>query len=107
IALMGLGIFSLIATIVFWVMLPESKNFKKQTLNLKESLISLARPFKRQELNLLFAVGFLLPAGFVAVYNYIGFELIQPPYSLSQTFVGFIFIVYLVGTFSSTWMGML
>ncbi|MEH7483424.1 MFS transporter, partial [Neobacillus drentensis] len=29
------------------------------------------------------------------------------PYSLSQTLVGFIFIVYIVGTFSSTWMGML
>lgn len=31
----------------------------------------------------------------------------KPPYSLSQTAVGFIFLVYLVGTFSSTWMGML
>ncbi len=27
----------------------------------------------------------------------------KPPYSLSQTAVGFIFLVYLVGTFSSTW----
>lgn len=41
------------------------------------------------------------------MYNYIGFQLIQPPYLLSQTLVGFIFIVYIVGTFSSTWMGML
>ncbi|HJV18181.1 MAG TPA: MFS transporter, partial [Bacillales bacterium] len=33
--------------------------------------------------------------------------LLAPPYSLSQTIVGFIFVVYLVGTVSSTWMGML
>lgn len=107
IALMGVGMFSLVATITFWLVLPESKNFNKQPMNLKNSLIALARPFQKHELHLLFAVGLLLPAGFVSIYNYIGFELIAPPYSLSQTLVGFIFIVYLVGTFSSTWMGML
>lgn len=107
IALMGVGLFSLVATIVFWLLLPESKNFQKQPLNLKESITSLGRPFKMRGLLYLFAIGFLLPAGFVSLYNYIGFELIQPPYSLSQTLIGFIFVVYLVGTFSSTWMGML
>jgi YNFM family putative membrane transporter len=30
-----------------------------------------------------------------------------PPYSLSQTIVGWIFVIYIVGTFSSTWMGRL
>lgn len=107
IALMGVGVFSFIATVIFWMMLPESKNFQSQKMNVKKIFTSLIRPFKIPGLLYLFAVGFFLPAGFVALYNYIGFELIQPPYLLSQTLVGFIFVVYLVGTFSSTWMGML
>lgn len=44
---------------------------------------------------------------FVALYNYVEYPLINPPYSLSQTIVGFIFVIYLVGTFSSTLMGRL
>jgi len=36
---------------------------------------------------------------------YIGFRLIAPPYSLSHAAVGSTFAVYLVGTFSSAWVG--
>ena len=39
--------------------------------------------------------------GFVSVYNYIGFRLLDPPYNLSQSAIGAIFVVYLAGTFSS------
>ena len=42
---------------------------------------------------------------FVAMYNYIAFPLLAPPYNLSQTAVGALFMVFLVGTFSSTFMG--
>jgi YNFM family putative membrane transporter len=42
---------------------------------------------------------------FVTVYNYIGFRLLGPPYNLSQTAVGFIFTLYLIGIFSSAWVG--
>lgn len=42
---------------------------------------------------------------FVTMYNYISYLLMSAPYHLSQTLVGFIFVVYLTGTFSSTWMG--
>lgn len=107
IALTGIGIISLFATMIFWLFLPPSTNFKPQPLQLKHFFISMLSHFKTPGLAYLFLIGFLLQGGFVSLYNYIGFELIQPPYSLSQTLVGFIFIVYIVGTFSSTWMGML
>lgn len=42
---------------------------------------------------------------FVTTYNYIGYRLLEPPYSLSQTQVGAIFAVYLLGTGSSAWVG--
>jgi YNFM family putative membrane transporter len=52
-------------------------------------------------------MAFLLMGSFVTVYNFVGIPLMGPPYHLSQTLIGFIFIIYLVGTFSSTWMGKL
>jgi MFS transporter, YNFM family, putative membrane transport protein len=45
--------------------------------------------------------------GFVALYNYVGYHLLGAPYELSQAAVGWIFVLYLVGTFSSAWMGRL
>lgn len=107
IALLGIGIISLVASFVFLLILPPSTHFKPQSFALKKLSGSLFSQFKEPGLLSLFIIGFLLMGSFVSLYNYIGFQLIQPPYSLSQTLVGFIFIVYIVGTFSSTWMGML
>lgn len=107
VALMGVGIISLLSTVIFLALIPPSAHFKPQTFQLKSLTGSLFSQFKVPGLTYLFTIGFLLMGGFVSLYNYIGFELIAPPYSLSQTVVGFIFIVYIVGTFSSTWMGML
>jgi YNFM family putative membrane transporter len=53
----------------------------------------------------LFAEGFVLMGAFVTVYNYIGYRLMAAPYRLSQSAVGLLFTVYLVGTFSSTFIG--
>ena len=53
----------------------------------------------------LFAEGFVLLGAFVTIYNYIGYRLMAPPYGLSQSAVGLLFSVYLVGTFSSTFIG--
>ncbi|WP_017755394.1 MFS transporter [Calidifontibacillus oryziterrae] len=107
IALAGIGIISLLASIIFWFILPKSSHFKPQKLAMKPTITSLFSKFREPGLPSIFITGFLLMGSFVSLYNYIGFQLIAPPYSLSQTLVGFIFIVYTVGTFSSTWMGML
>jgi YNFM family putative membrane transporter len=61
--------------------------------------------FRDPGLPWLFLEGFLLLGAFVTVYNYLGYRLLAPPYNLSQTMVGLIFALYLVGTFSSAWMG--
>jgi YNFM family putative membrane transporter len=45
--------------------------------------------------------------GFVSIYNYIGFRLLAPPYGLSQSGVSLIFLVYLLGSFSSGVVGSL
>lgn len=107
IAIIGMGILGLIASIVFYYMLPQSRHFEAKPLQLKPLGSSLLSHLKTPSLIYLFLIGFFAQGSFVSMFNYMGFELVQPPYSLSQTIVGFIFVVYIVGTFSSTWMGML
>jgi len=55
----------------------------------------------------LFAEGFVVMGVFVCSYNYIGFRLAAPPFSLSQTIIGSVFVLYLIGAVSSTVMGSL
>lgn len=107
VAIMGIGLISLLASIIFWLILPKSTHFNPRKFEIKTLAISLFSQFREPGLVYIFITGFLLMGSFVSLYNYIGFQLIAPPYSLSQTLVGFIFVVYIVGTFSSTWMGML
>ncbi|MDQ1122426.1 MFS transporter [Microbacterium trichothecenolyticum] len=49
----------------------------------------------------LYAQAFLLMGAFVAVYNYLGFHLVQPPFSLAPGIVTLLFSAYLAGTLSS------
>ena len=66
---------------------------------------SLIGHFADPGLRLLFLISFLLMGCFVTVYNYIGFRLLEPPFSLSQTEVGLIFLLYLLGGLRSAMMG--
>lgn len=55
----------------------------------------------------LYAQGLLLMGGFVALYNYLGFRLSAPPFSLPQTLISLLFLAYLAGTWSSAQAGVL
>ncbi|WP_251551542.1 MFS transporter [Neobacillus muris] len=107
IAMGSIGLISLILSMWFWRHLPNSKHFAPQPLKLKQLFASLFRHLKDPALLCLYGIAFILMGSFVTLYNYIGFQLLEPPYNLSQTIVGWIFLVYLTGTFSSTWMGQL
>jgi predicted MFS family arabinose efflux permease len=49
----------------------------------------------------LYAQGFLLMGGFVAMYNYLAFRLEAPPYLLPAGLASLLFLAYLAGTVSS------
>ncbi|MDV7399629.1 hypothetical protein RZS08_49905, partial [Arthrospira platensis SPKY1] len=55
----------------------------------------------------LFTCGFLLMGAFFGVYNYLGFRLQAPPFSLPQSLLGAVFLLYLIGSASSAWAGRL
>ncbi|ROR92018.1 YNFM family putative membrane transporter [Nocardioides aurantiacus] len=49
----------------------------------------------------LLSVPFWLMGGFVAVYNYLGFRLSEPPFDLPPALLGLVFLAYLAGTVAS------
>lgn len=100
IALMGLGM-----ALVFMRALPASRHFSARRLRPRALAGAMAGLLRDPALRWLFAGGFLLMGSFVTIYNYIGYRLLAPPYALSPGAEGMIFAVYLVGIFSSTWMG--
>jgi len=100
-----IGTLGLIAGILAWRSLPASAHFHPRRAHPVELLRSFADHLRDPGLRNLFAEAFLLMGAFVTLYNYLGYRLVAPPYSLSQTAIGAIFIVYLIGTASSTWIG--
>jgi len=41
----------------------------------------------------------------VSFYNYLGFRLVEAPFALSHATIGAVFLLYVVGMFSSPWAG--
>ncbi|APM40860.1 MFS transporter [Clostridium kluyveri] len=104
-ALACIGILGVLASVIFWTKLPASKHFEPRSFEINKLLRSMVNHLKSPDLICLYCIGFLIMGSFVALYNFIGFQLVKPPYSLSSTLVSFIFVIYVVGTFSSTFMG--
>ncbi|MGG1575401.1 MFS transporter [Fictibacillus sp. NRS-1165] len=107
IAIGGIGFISLAATFVFWHSLPPSQNFKARPLKIGKLVQSLIEHLKDPGLVSLFLMGFLLLGSNVALFNYVAYVLLGKPYSLSQTFVSSIFLIMIIGMFSSVWTGKL
>ena len=103
----AVGVIALLATLALWTQLPASRHFRAQRAEPMRMPARFAGLFADAALPWLFACGFLLLGVFVTLYNYLGYHLLAPPYGLSQTVVGLIFSVYLVGSVSSAWMGQL
>ncbi|HRQ56574.1 MAG TPA: MFS transporter [Azoarcus taiwanensis] len=107
IAMITLGVLGVIAAIAFWRMLPESRRFQPRTITPRAVLADIRTIYANPRLVALFTCGFLLMGAFFGVYNYLGFRLQAPPFSLPQSLLGAIFLLYLMGSASSAWAGRL
>jgi YNFM family putative membrane transporter len=105
VGLTAVGVVGAVAAWIFVRSLPPSQHFVAQPLRWRSSFGAFKGLLRDSGLPWLFVEGFLLLGSFVTVYNYIGYRLMAPPYSLGQAGVGMIFSVYLVGMFSSSWIG--
>ena len=96
-----IGALSLLLTLVFIKSLPPSTNFLRRPFQLRYLFTSLFQHLHDPGLLCLYALAFLSMGGFISLYNYIGFRLLAAPYYLSHYQVSLIFLVYLLGSFSS------
>ncbi len=101
------GVISLLLSLVVLKNLPPSTNFRQRPFQAGYLFTSLYRHLHEPGLLCLYGLAFLTMGGFVSLYNYIGFRLLAAPYSLSQYRVSLIFLVYLLGSFSSGIVGRL
>jgi MFS transporter, YNFM family, putative membrane transport protein len=107
VALATIGGCSLVGALVFWRVAPPSRGFVARRHDWSSFAASMRVLRKDAALPWLYSEGFLLMGSFVTIYNYVSFHLLAPPYSLSQSAVGAIFLFYIVGSVSSTWFGQL
>ncbi|MBB3020204.1 YNFM family putative membrane transporter [Microvirga lupini] len=100
-----IGVIGLASAFAAWRSLPASAHFQPRQARPLDLLRSMGEHLRDPGLRALFAEAFLLMGGFVTLYNYLGYRLTEPPYSLSQSAIGAIFAAYLIGTWSSAWIG--
>ncbi|MDE1181445.1 MFS transporter [Paraburkholderia sp.] len=106
IAIGTIGVLGILSMLAFRALLPPSRRFvPRRGLSFSHHRSAFARHLKRPELPVLFLMAFVLMGSFVTLYNYIGYRLLAPPYQLSQTAIGGIFVVYLTGVVASPWSG--
>src|ERR1043166_9348160 len=105
VAIAIVGVLGLAATAIFWKTLPESRHFVPHEPVRGAVAAAFKTHLRDPRLVALFAEAFLLMGSFVTLYNYVSYRLLDLPYGLSQSVVGLIFTVYLVGIVASAWMG--
>ena len=105
VAFAGLGGLGALSAVEFWRSLPASRRHRPRALEARAIAADLRSVFREPGLLPLFALALLLMGGFVSFYNYLGFRLGQAPFGLSHATIGAIFLLYVVGMFSSPWAG--
>jgi MFS transporter, YNFM family, putative membrane transport protein len=102
--------FSVLAAVAFagafavMFLLPTERKFVRS-----EGLVASGRQmlahFRNPQLLATYAVGFGVLFNFICTFTYVSFHLAAPPYNLSATWLGAIFVVYLAGAALTPWIG--
>lgn len=104
----GLGSISAMGLVLaLWVLftLPKSVNFTPAKHCSKNFVRSIFDNFKNRYLVEIYFAAFCVMGCFMAMYNFLPYVLVQEPYSFTQTQVGFVYAMYLIGSFASAYMG--
>ncbi|MGO1402975.1 MAG: MFS transporter [Flaviflexus sp.] len=103
----GLGINMIFAgscAILTVLLMPKQKRFTPKKLTIKSEIKAVWRHLTNPTMLGLFAIAFLLMGAFVSLYDYLGYRLADD-FGFSPGLAGSVFILYLVGTFTSGWAG--
>ncbi|MGO1183352.1 MAG: MFS transporter [Micrococcaceae bacterium] len=89
----------------FMALSPRARNFVPGRQSLGDALRSITGNLRSPLLVSLYLHAMLLMGGFVAIYNFLGFHLLEEPFSLPVGVVSMVFLAYLAGTYTSPWAG--
>jgi MFS transporter, YNFM family, putative membrane transport protein len=106
-ALLGVGMLSLICAAAFTRLAPPSRHHVRSRYAHRRALASLTVHLHDPGQVRLDLIAALLMGTFVAVYNGVGFRLQAPPYRLGQLAIAAIFLVYPIGSLASAVAGRL
>ena len=96
IGLMSLAGATLVGAALVAFLLPREKKFVKSE-GIGASLKQMLRHLRNPQLLATYAVGFGVLFNFISTFTYVSFQLANPPYNLSATWLGIVFFVYLTG----------
>jgi len=86
------------------ILLPHERRFVRSEGLLASGRQMLAH-FRNGQLLATYAVGFGVLFNFICTFTFVSFHLAAAPYSLSASWLGAIFVVYLVGSVLTPWSG--
>lgn len=96
-ALVAIALATFAGGIAVWVLLPRERKFVRS-----EGLIAsgkqMLQHFRNPQLIATYAVGFGVLFCFITTFTYVNFRLAAPPYNLSSTWLGAIFVSYIIGS---------
>jgi len=101
------GLLAVGCTAVIAWLLPPSRRFEPQPYALAPLWRGVRAALADPALRWMYTVGALLMGCFVGVYNFLGFRLIAPPFSVAPALVALVFVAYAVGSLSSPLAGWL
>ncbi|HIY86483.1 MAG TPA: MFS transporter [Candidatus Yaniella excrementavium] len=107
---MGMGVVLALAVasaICFLILTPTARKFEPTKSSPRKAIAAITANLRSVVLNVMYLQGMLLMGGFVAVYNFLGFHLLEDPFNLPVSVVSLLFLAYLMGTITSPWAGSL
>ncbi|WP_238654504.1 MFS transporter [Rothia uropygialis] len=109
IAIVSVAVLATAAAVAFLILLPKARRFTPVPASgaIRTTLGRIGGHLRSPGMVSLFLLAFTLMGAFVTVYNYVGFKLELPPYSLSEVAISLLFLAYLSGTFTSSVAGRL
>ncbi|MDX3214674.1 MFS transporter [Streptomyces sp. ME02-6991-2B] len=106
-ALFAAGAMAVVCAVAFRLLVPAARNFRPGPVGPAALWRTVTGHLATPLLRRLYMIGLLFMVVFGAVYNVLGYRLAAEPFGLSQTAIGLIFLVYLVGTGTSAASGVL
>jgi predicted MFS family arabinose efflux permease len=103
-AIQVVALLTFLAAIIVAALLPRERHFVRSG-GIAMAFTQMLRHLRNRQLVATYAIGFGVLFNFVATFTYVNFHLAAPPYRFSPTWLGALFLTYLVSSPIVPWVG--